>query len=99
MSKPILPIGQLVRLAADAVVKAGPCNVLAVMGYGVQADWAVAFHNHASAATGDPVLDISGSDASGSKFFDFTNLGGVAFSVGCYANITVSSGFIYVWIE
>ncbi len=88
-----------VRVATDGVVKAGPCKIMAVQAYGVQADWAVAFHNHASAASGATFLDLSGAAEGSQTFFDYTNLGGIEFPVGCYANITVSSGIIYVWIE
>jgi len=71
---------------------------MAVQAYGVQADWAVAFHNDVDSADGTTGLDLSGAAEGGQTFFDYSNLGGIEFTVGCYADITVTGGIIYVWI-
>ena len=99
MSKPILPIGQLVRLTADGVVKAGPCTVLAVLVDGNHTDWNLKLHNDVDSAGGTQVIEMGGEAEGGQTFFDFTNLGGVAFSVGCYGDYTGTTAFMYVWIE
>jgi hypothetical protein len=72
---------------------------MAVLADGVTAAWAVALHNDVDSAGGDPVLNLSGGAGAGQTFFDFTNLGGILFGTGCYADVTVTSGFVYVWYE
>ena len=88
-----------IRLAADGVIKAGPCTIMAVLAQGTNADWACAYHNDVDSAGGTTVLDIGGQAEGGQTYFDFTNIGGVEFTIGCFLNLTVTSGIIYTWID
>ena len=106
MAVPSVPLfGNPTRVTADVAIKASPGKLWAMMLVGASAANAMAFHNHASSATGDPIMDIVApfTDEDGSAasvvFVSFLELGGIDFSTGIFVNWTGAGAIGYVWFS
>lgn len=93
------------RVTADAVVKASPGTLWAIMLEGGTDASSMDFHNDIDSAGGTALIGITApftdTDASAAStvFVDFTSVGGVKFDVGCYVDWTGTAAVGYVWFS
>ena len=91
------PLHKVSHLAASAAIAAAPCRIWALLATGAAAAGIFALANQATAG-GTTVLNIS-APIGGSAFVDLTPLGGMAFTVACYATMTGTGATLTVWYD
>jgi len=104
MSVPSVSLfGNPTRLASAAAVKGSPGRLWAVLLEGGTAASSIDFHNHASSASGDPIVGVTApftdTDASAAStvFISFVDVGGIEFGTGIYGNLAGTGAVAYVW--
>ena len=90
---------QTVTAATPAVLTpAGATRLMAVVVYSVTDVTKVEFKNGTS-DTGTVLLTVQGGDDTPSVMYDFTELGGIKFSTGCWVKPVGTGGIVYCWYE
>ena len=101
--KGIALYGVPTRVTADAVIHAAPCRIMALQLEGGSDASSMDFHNDIDSAGGTAIFGITApfTDADASTqstvFFDYSELGGIPFSTGCYVDWTGTGAVGYVW--
>ena len=106
MAIPSTPIfGNPKRVTADAVVKASPGKIWALMLQGGTDASSMEIHNDVDSAGGTQLIGITapcvtatGSEAN-TTFISFVELGGIDFSVGMYVDWTGTAAVGYIWFS
>lgn len=88
---------QTVPVATPARIGASAVRLMFVVIGGHTANTTVQFKN-AATDTGDVLLTVSAL-ANGSEVFDFTEVGGLAFSTGCFCKPVGANAIVYAWFE
>ena len=88
---------QIVPVATAAKLGAGECRLMKVVIGNHTANTIVEFKN-ALTDTGTVLLTLSAL-AVDSKDFDFTEVGGLEFSTGCFVKPTGTNAVAYCWFE
>lgn len=88
---------QIVPTATPAAIGSGPIRIIAVEIAGGSAASKVEFKN-AATDTGDVLLTVN-CLTNDDKFRDYSDLGGIAFGVACYAKPAGTGALVYVWYE
>ncbi len=87
---------QMTLVTADAAIKDDVGHIWAVLITSQSGDSDIVFHDHASSASGDKLMQLSCLNST-TEFADFTSLGGIPASTGIYADITGTGAQVYVW--
>jgi hypothetical protein len=88
---------QVVPVATAAALGGGPCRLMKVVVGNHTANTTVQFKN-ALTDTGTVILTISAL-ANHSVDFDFTEVGGIAFTTGCFVKPAGANSVAYCWFE
>jgi len=106
MAVPSTPLfGNPTRVTADAVIKASPGKLWAIMLVGGTAPSSMAIHNDVDSAGGTQLIDIKAGHYITEKhdpstvFISFVELGGIAFDTGMYVNWEGTGAVGYVWFS
>ena len=88
---------QTVVVATAAQLGTGAVFLMKVVIGGQTADTTVQFFNN-TAGSGTVLLTLSALNGH-SEDFDFTEVGGIAFSTGCFVKPTGANSIAYCWFE
>lgn len=88
---------QAVVVATAAALGSGPVRLMYVVIGNHTANTTVQFKN-AATDTGTVLLTVSAL-ANGSEVFDFTEVGGLEFTTGCFVKPAGANAIVYCWYE
>lgn len=88
---------QAVPVATAAALGPGPCRLMKVVIGNHTANTTVQFKN-ALTDTGTVILTLSALANDGADF-DFTEVGGIAFTTGCFVKPAGTNSIAYCWFE
>jgi len=86
------------QVSADAVVKAKPATIMAVLLTAPTNDADIVLYDNTSAASGTKAIQISALNGT-TSFVDLAKLGGIKCLLGIYADITGTNAACTVWYE
>ena len=97
--------GKPTRVTGDIAIKVGKGRIWMLVLEGGSEASSMDFHDHATEASGDPIVGITapfhadGDHSQSTVPLDFTSVGGIPFHTGIWCNWEGTGAVGYVWFE